>query len=161
MDKSAFQKLVVEVVDWIGSRALDTELERDLNRTFRVGDTVYSAMLEACKRGDNEGWICEREAGGIRYGRVLKPGLGSHNFSVDVVDMKDSAGPHHVHPNGEIDLIMPLDGDAVFDDHAAGWLVYGPHSAHKPTVRGGRAYVLYLLPGGAIEFTARKSEANT
>jgi hypothetical protein len=155
MDKASFQTLVAEVVNWIGTRPLDEALERGLNEAFPAGGDLYRSIFETCKHGDSGGWICEREAGGIRYGRVLKPALGSHNFSVDVVDMKDLAGPHHVHPNGEIDLIMPLEGDATFDGHAAGWLVYGPGSAHQPTVSGGRAYVLYLLPGGAIEFTAR------
>ena len=67
--------------------------------------------------------------------------------------MNDLAGPHHSHPNGEIDLIMPLDDTARFDGRGAGWLVYGPGSAHRPTVSQGRALVLYLLPQGAIEFT--------
>jgi hypothetical protein len=35
----------------------------------------------------------------------------------------------------------------------AGWLVYGPGSAHNPTVTHGRAVILYLRPAGAIEFT--------
>jgi hypothetical protein len=69
--------------------------------------------------------------------------------------MQDVAGPHHRHPKGEIDLIMPLDEPAMFDGHPAGWLVYGPDSAHRPTVSGGSALVLYLLPEGAIEFTRR------
>jgi len=72
-----------------------------------------------------------------------------------------AACPHHRHPNGEIDLVMPLasgdgvaaGGAATFDGQSAGWKVYGPGSAHRPTVRGGRALVLYLLPDGAIEFT--------
>ncbi|MBP6368696.1 MAG: DUF4863 family protein, partial [Burkholderiales bacterium] len=42
---------------------------------------------------------------------------------------------------------------ATFDGQGAGWVVYGPGSAHSPTVAGGRALVLYLLPQGAIEFT--------
>ena len=54
---------------------------------------------------------------------------------------------------GEIDLIMPLEGDALFDGHPAGWLVCPPGSAHRPTVSQGRALVLYLLPQGRIEFT--------
>jgi len=77
-----------------------------------------------------------------------------HGFSVDVVDMKDLAGPHHVHPLGEIDLIMPIEGDALFDGHGAGWMVYPAQSAHSPTVSNGRALVLYLLPQGKIEFTS-------
>ena len=67
--------------------------------------------------------------------------------------MKDIAGPHHAHPQGEIDLVMPLDADACFDGRAAGWLVYPPGSAHRPTVSQGRALVLYLLPAGQIQFT--------
>lgn len=67
--------------------------------------------------------------------------------------MENIAGPHHVHPQGEIDLIMPVDGDAQFDDRPAGWLVCPPGSAHRPTVTRGRALVLYLLPNGEIEFT--------
>jgi hypothetical protein len=43
--------------------------------------------------------------------------------------------------------------DACREAIAAGWLVYGPGTAHHPTVAGGRALVLYLLPRGAIEFT--------
>jgi hypothetical protein len=57
---------------------------------------------------------------------VIKATPGTHGFSVDVVDINDCIGPHHVHPNGEIDLVMPLDGDAHFDGQPAGWVVYGP-----------------------------------
>lgn len=42
---------------------------------------------------------------------------------------------------------------ARFDGRPAGWCVYGPGSAHRPTVSGGRALVLYLLPQGQIQFT--------
>jgi hypothetical protein len=72
---------------------------------------------------------------------------------VDVVDMDNVAGGHHRHPTGEIDLVMPVSATATFDGRGAGWLVYEPGSAHVPTVAGGRALVLYLLPQGAIEFT--------
>lgn len=153
MSKTEFQELIARVTSRISSQPLDPGLERQLNESFPAKGQVYDAILQACKEGDAAGWICEREGGGIRYGRVFKASPDTNNFSVDVVEMKDIVGPHHVHPNGEIDLIMPLEGAATFDDHAAGWLVYGPGSAHKPTVGGGRAYVLYLLPGGAIEFT--------
>ena len=67
--------------------------------------------------------------------------------------MDSIIGPHHRHPEGEIDLIMPLDEVAEFDGRGAGWLVYPPGSAHCPTVSEGRALVLYLLPQGSIEFT--------
>ena len=67
--------------------------------------------------------------------------------------MCDVVGPHHSHPNGEIDLVMPLDDAAEFDGKGAGWMVYAPGSAHRPTVSKGKALVLYLLPGDAINFT--------
>ena len=97
--------------------------------------------------------MCNREAAGIKYGRVIKPEPRTHGFSVDVVEMDNIKGPHHRHPNGEIDMIMPLTPGAKFDEHDAGWLVYGPGSAHSPTVSEGKALVLYLLPQGMIEFT--------
>jgi hypothetical protein len=79
--------------------------------------------------------------------------FGTADCSVDVVEMESVKGPHHRHPNGEIDMIMPISPGAKFDGHGAGWLVYGPDTAHNPTVTEGKALVLYLLPGGAIEFT--------
>ena len=103
-----------------------------------------------------EGWMCNREAGGIRFGRVMKPGPATHGFSVDVVVMNDVKGPHHRHPNGEIDMIIPITPDARFDGHGPGWCVYGPDTAHYPTVSDGEAIVLYLLPKGEIEFTKQQ-----
>ncbi|MFT5132306.1 MAG: hypothetical protein ACI9SC_000771 [Gammaproteobacteria bacterium] len=50
---------------------------------------------------------------------------------------------------------MPIDEGAQFDGHGEGWVVYASESAHSPTVTRGEALVLYLLPEGAIEFTAQ------
>lgn len=85
----------------------------------------------------------------------MKPGGPAGGFSVDVVRMNDVKGPHHIHPNGEIGAVMPLQGAPKFDDFPVGWYVYGPGTDHHPTVSNGEAYVLYLLPEGAIEFTGR------
>ena len=137
----------------LAGRPLDAALDAWLNAEHGVGSATYREIAAACRAGVAEGWLCEREGGGIRYGRVFKPAGDLHRFSVDVVDMRDIAGPHHTHPNGEIDLIMPLDGDARFDGRPAGWLVCPPGSAHRPTVTQGRALVLYLLPDGQIQFT--------
>ena len=114
---------------------------------------TYTALKSACETGVADGWLCDREGGGIRFGRIFKPAADLHGFSVDVVDMQDIEGPHHSHPNGEIDLIMPIEGDARFDGRPAGWLVCPLGSAHRPTVTQGRALVLYLLPQGRIIFT--------
>jgi len=153
MSQEHFRELVAGLTARIASRPLDAELDRWLNERHGAGSPVYEAIKQACVAAVAEGWMCEREGGGIRYGRVLKAADDLQRFSVDVVDMKDVVGPHHRHPQGEIDLIMPLEGDARFDGRPAGWCVYPPGSAHRPTVTQGRALVLYLLPEGQIEFT--------
>lgn len=150
----SFGQLIASVTGRIRGRPLDSRLEDDLNHQFPSAGPDYQAIFNSCKAAIAAGWMCHREAGGIRYGRVIKAGPATHGFSVDVVDMQPVVGPRHVHPNGEIDLIMPLEARAAFDGRGAGWLVYGPGSAHSPTVTAGRALVLYLLPGGAIEFAA-------
>ncbi|MBN3762690.1 DUF4863 family protein [Burkholderia sp. Ac-20365] len=153
MSPQDFQRLIAGVTAQLDGRPLDAALAGWLNTTWPADSATYAELADACRVGVAEGWLCNREHGGIRYGRVLKPTPDTHGFSVDVVDMQDIAGPHHVHPNGEIDLIMPLTRGATFDGHPAGWCVYGPGSAHRPTVAQGQALVLYLLPQGAIEFT--------
>jgi hypothetical protein len=153
MTPEAFTALVARVTARVAGRPLDAELAQDLNAAFPAHGPEVGALGAACRDAIRDGWMCSREAGGIRYGRVVKAGPETHGYSVDVVDMHDVVGPHHRHPQGEIDLVLPLDANARFDGHGAGWVVYGPGSAHEPTVSGGRALVLYLLPQGAIEFT--------
>jgi hypothetical protein len=147
--RSQLESLTAE----LDGRPLNAELAQWLNSHHGAMSPVYELLKACCEAGVAQGWLCNREGGGIRYGRIFKPDASLHGFSVDVVDMKDVAGPHHIHPNGEIDLVMPLDGEARFDSQPAGWVVYPPGSGHRPTVANGRALVLYLLPQGAIEFT--------
>lgn len=152
--KEAFHQLIAGLTAEIAGRPLDAELDRWLNANHGAGSPTFARLGAACRQGVAEGWLCEREGGGIKYGRVFKAEDALHRFSVDVVDMQDLAGPHHSHPNGEIDLIMPLTPGARFDGQPAGWCVYEAGSAHHPTVTEGRALVLYLLPQGSIQFTA-------
>lgn len=148
-----FRAQIAALTTQLAGRPLDADLDAWLNAEHGAGSASYQALKSACESGVAAGWLANREGGGIRYGRIFKPADDLHGFSVDVVDMQDIAGPHHVHPTGEIDLIMPIDAEARFDGRPAGWLVCPPGSAHPPTVTGGRALVLYLLPQGRIEFT--------
>jgi hypothetical protein len=148
-----FKEQLSNLTAHIAGRPLDAALDSWLNLEHGVGSSSYELIKASCEAGVTEGWLCDREGGGIRYGRIFKPSPELHGFSVDVVDMQDIAGPHHAHPLGEIDLIMPIGGDAQFDSRPAGWLVYPPGTAHRPTVSKGRALVLYLLPEGRIDFT--------
>lgn len=153
MTLDTFRAQLTELSTAIADRPLDASLQAWLNAEHGPASATYAALKAACEAGVAEGWLCNREAAGIRFSRPFKPSAELNGYSVDVVDMNDVAGPHHVHPQGEIDLIMPIDGPATFDHHGAGWMVCPPGSAHSPTVRQGRALVLYLLPQGAIEFT--------
>ncbi len=153
MTKEEFQQLMTPIVGAASGRSLDAALMQDLNDRFPPIGDVFKSITEACNAAIAAGWMCKHEGGGIRYGRVIKPSPKTAGYSIDVVDMKDVRGPHHRHPNGEIDMIMPITMGAAFDGHGAGWLVYGPDTAHHPTVTDGEALVLYLLPDGAIEFT--------
>jgi hypothetical protein len=150
---ASFRTQIASLTAALAGRPLDAALEDWLNREHGVGSALYQGLKDACRDGVAAGWLCEREAGGIRYGRIFKPAPDLHDYSVDVVDMHEVVGPHHRHPHGEIDLVMPVEGDARFDGRPAGWVVLPPGSAHRPTVTAGRALVLYLLPQGAIEFT--------
>jgi hypothetical protein len=149
----AFKARIARLTAELAGRPLDAALDEWLNANHGPGSATYAELKAFCEAGTAAGWLCNREGGGIRYGRIFKPDDALHGFSVDVVDMCDIAGPHHVHPAGEIDLVMPQDGDAHFDGRPAGWVVMPVGSAHRPTVSQGRALVLYLLPQGQIRFS--------
>ncbi len=151
--RSILTDLTARIAQQQAGKSVDPGLAAWLNQEHGADSPLFQALAAACEAGVRDGWLCNREGGGIRYGRIFKPAEDLQGFSVDVVDMDSIAGPHHAHPNGEIDMVMPLTPDARFDGHGAGWVIYGPASAHAPTVTQGRALVLYLLPQGQIEFT--------
>ena len=153
MSQASFRAALSELAAELAGRPLDDTLDAWLNLHHGADSPTFTRLAEAIRTGVAEGWLCQREGGGIRYGRIFKAADDLAGCSVDVVDMSDIAGPHHRHPNGEIDLIVPVDAGATFDGRGAGWCVYCPGSAHRPTVAGGRVFVLYLLPQGAVEFT--------
>ena len=153
MSPQEFRELIAPLTQALADKPLDDTLDAWLNQHHGVGSATYEQLKAACVTGVAEGWLCKYEGGGLRYGRIFKPADDLHGFSVDVVDMHNVAGPHHTHPQGEIDLIMPIDDGALFDGRPAGWMVTPAGSAHSPTVTQGRALVLYLLPGGEIRFT--------
>jgi hypothetical protein len=122
--------------------ALDEKLPSD-------GETI-ARIREMVREGVAAGELANREADGVRFGRVLKPSDDTP-WSIDLVHMS-SPGPAHTHPNGEVDLCFAVDGEPKFDERVPGWTVYGPGSWHVPSVTEGVMDILYFLPGGAIEF---------
>ncbi len=155
MSKDEFLDVVRTIAERIGGDPLDDRMADKLNRDFPADGSLFLKLKALCSEGEREGWLVQREAGGIKFGRPVKAGAEAGRFSVDVVRMADVKGPHHIHTTGEIGAIMAISGAPKFDGIPEGWYVYGPGSDHHPTVTDGDAYVLYLLPDGAIEFTGR------
>jgi len=153
MSRERFESLLCEVAEVVAKRPIDDALAEELNAEWPADGDTFAELRALCAEGERDGWLLTREAGGIRFGRAARPGGAAGDFSVDVVRMKDVRGPHHVHPKGEIGAIMAIDGNPEFDGFPEGWYVYGPGTRHHPTVTGGEAFVLYLLPDGEIEFT--------
>jgi hypothetical protein len=151
--QQSFTEAVAMIATRIDGRKLDSDLQSFLNESYPPGGEAFDDLATLCRQGIDEGWLCDREHGGIRFGRIIKPGPGTNGFSVDVVQMEDIAGPYHGHPNGEIDMIIPESSDAKFDGQGQGWMVCAAGSEHYPTVTNGKAIILYLLPGGEIDFT--------
>jgi hypothetical protein len=150
-----FRSLVQAVTTSIADAPLDAALEKRLNQDYPPQAGTFRALQQACLDGIAGGWICTQGGGKRKFGRIFEPAPDLAGFSVDVVDLDDLTGSYHRHPNGEIDLIMPLTEGATFDARGAGWLVYRPGSGHRPTVKKGRLLVLYLLPQGRIEWTTK------
>lgn len=153
MTPNEFSALMTPVIRAIAGGPVDRAMAERLEREVPADGSTVRAIEAACHRAIADGWMCKQGGAGRRFGRVIEPSPETSGLSVDVVDLTDVVGPHHRHPNGEICLVMPVDAAARFDGKGKGWCVYAPDSAHRPTVRGGRALVLYLLPGGQIEFT--------
>ena len=153
MDVEEFSELMGPILAAVAGKPVDIGLEKYLGARFPGDGEAFARIEAACRAAIEDGWMCAEGEGNRRFGRVIEPGDETGDLSIDVVDMTDLRGGHHKHPAGEILMIMPQDEGAQFDRRGPGWLVYGPGTAHRPTVTNGRALVLYLLPQGQIEWT--------
>lgn len=154
MTPDAFKALIQPVTKAVAGQPVEAALADALSRRFPPDGAAFRAVEAACHAAIAAGWMCTQGSAGRRFGRVVEPGPETGGLSIDVVDLTDIVSPHHRHPKGEICMIMPVTPSARFDGNGRGWCVYGPGSAHRPTVTDGEALVLYMLPDGEIEFTA-------
>ena len=124
------------------------ELARRLDPHAAAATALNAELLALLEAGR----VAERGELPVRFGRVSKATPQTLGQSIDVVVM-NGAGPHHLHPAGEVNWCVPLEGEPTFEGCGRGWVVLPPGSAHIPTVTGGVMLIVYLLPGGKIEFT--------
>ncbi len=134
-------------LDLADAGAARTELERRFDPRGPLARDLAAELSVLLA----EGKIADKGAAPVRWSRVAKASPATRDQSIDVVCMS-AAGPRHVHPNGEVNFCIALDGDPRFDGQPPGWVVFPPGSAHVPTVGGGTMLIVYLLPGGAIRF---------
>ena len=125
----------------------------ELERRFDPASPAAGALRERLLELHAAGAIANRGELPVQWGRVAKASDASLGFSIDVVYM-NGAGPRHVHPSGEVNFCVPVEGQPTFEGQANGWVVMPPGSAHVPAVVGGTMLIAYLLPhpSGAIEF---------
>lgn len=127
--------------------AARSELERRFDPTSARARELAAELVRLCQAGR----IAERGALPVRYGRVSKARPESLDFSIDVVLMT-APGPAHRHPRGEVNFCVAVEGSPTFDGEPPGWVVLPPGSTHVPTVAGGTMLIVYLLPGGEMQF---------
>ena len=85
MSQAQLEDLMGEIATAIADKPVDDALAAFLNESFSDEGEAFKAVEALCRSGEAEGWICGREMGGIKFGRVSKPGGAAGKFSVDVV----------------------------------------------------------------------------
>ncbi|HSV78714.1 MAG TPA: DUF4863 family protein, partial [Ramlibacter sp.] len=56
----------------LANRPLAKDLQTWLNTHHGAGSPLYESLKASCQAGVAAGWLCNREGGGIRYGRIFK-----------------------------------------------------------------------------------------
>lgn len=123
-----------------------------LEDAFPADGEDVRALGEALAAGIDDGSVCNRGEENARFSRLAKAGPDTHGLSIDVVALRGPA-LEHTHPKGEVTLGFAAssdDGAARFDGHPPGWVFMPPGSRHVPTVDGGRMFLIYFLPDGAV-----------
>ncbi len=132
--------------------AARSQLLAALEDAFPTGGEAVRVLGEAITAGVADGSICNRGDDNARFSRLAKATAATHGLSIDVVSLQGPA-LEHSHPKGEVTLAFAAteaDGAARFDGHPPGWVFMPPGSRHVPTVEGGRMFLIYFLPDGAV-----------
>lgn len=154
--KPEMMEAVASLLSSLKGKPLDKQLESELNARFGPGSEVYTNLLRLLRLGIAEGWACYAQIDGPDYrrGQLAKAADTAIGYSVETGMLKNVLGNYHLHPQGEINMIGPVDEGATFCGSGAGWKVFEPNSQHYPTVRGGKVTMLFFLPGGEIKYIA-------
>jgi hypothetical protein len=70
MSPAEFRQQIAGLTAQLAGRPLDASLDAWLNREHGPGTATYDELKKACEADVAAGWLCDREHGGIRYGRI-------------------------------------------------------------------------------------------
>jgi hypothetical protein len=174
--KDEFLARCIPFLQEVKDMTAGTEVEQWLNSTYGVESELYKDLSRLIALGLEEGWVADVEIGGARYRRaqIATPSAQTFFFSLTgiLMDSTDNAqnnaegsfrGGYHLHPYGEINLVVPLnDGAALAGPNGwcyGGWTASAPGSHHFPEVKGGAVITLTFLPAGRIAFDVKPSNA--
>lgn len=150
---------------------MGSQVEQWLNKKYGVQSELYRDVSRLIRLAVDEGWAADVEVAGPRYrrSRLLAPSEETLFFSVMAIlmDSRDNPqtvlqnnpegslrGGYHLHPYGELNLVVPLDAGAALAGPNGwchgGWTAPEPGSAHFPEVKGGAVISLTFLPAGRI-----------
>lgn len=116
-DKRSFAR----AVDALGTKQTAIPERFNSNSQLTVNGSCPPSLIAG--KGVERGWLCGRKADGINFGLTVSSRDPTHRFSIDVVEMQYVVAPNHVHPGGEINLIMLYDERAKCGAKTAGWSV--------------------------------------
>ena len=87
-----FLEAVAEIIGEIAGAPLDDDLEARLNRRFPAGGEQFARLSALCAKGEAEGWLMAREAGGISLGALSSPGTNQAGSALMSCASKTSPG---------------------------------------------------------------------
>ena len=167
-------------LDSIKNKTPGAELEDWLNSNYGPGTSLYEALARLVKQGVQEGWLAVDYITGLHYrrSRLLEPSDKTNYFSVTTVYMDSGEqknrgstmleqngllrGDYHLHPYGEINLVVPLELDACLKGPRGwkhkGWTVLPPGSHHYPEVKGGALIAFFFLPSGRLSYDIKAED---
>ncbi|HXZ08708.1 MAG TPA: DUF4863 family protein [Paraburkholderia sp.] len=171
-DKDELVARLIPFLQEVKDMTPSTGVEQWLNTKYGVGSELYKDLARRITLGVKEGWAADADVAGPRYrrSRLVAPCAETFFFSVTAVllDSTDNTqhnpegsfrADYHMHPYGEINLVVPLDeGAALAGPNGwchGGWTAPAPGSHHFPEVKGGAVITLAFLPAGRIAFDVK------
>ncbi|RON45608.1 4-hydroxylaminobenzoate lyase [Pseudomonas frederiksbergensis] len=159
----------VEFLSEIKDKTAGANIEPWLNDHYGPDTETYQRIAELVREGVAQGWVANTEISGSHYrrSRLCEPSAETFYFSITAVYMDSKGheldnpqhtfrGDYHCHPYGELNMVIPLDEDAVLAGplgwQGAGWTAPAPGSHHYPEVKNGALIAFFFLPAGRISY---------